>query len=52
MSKIKGIFAAGMSVLNADLTLNVEETILHSEQIIKHMIHVIISQDQFACLHH
>jgi len=34
MAKIKGIYAAGMSVLNADLSLNVEKTILHSEKII------------------
>ena len=34
MSKIKGIYAAGMSVLNADLSLNVPKTILHAEKII------------------
>lgn len=34
MAKIEGIYAAGMSVLNADLSLNVEKTILHSEKII------------------
>jgi 4-hydroxy-tetrahydrodipicolinate synthase len=34
MSKIKGIYAAGLSVLNADLSLNVEKTISHSEKII------------------
>ena len=34
MAKSKGIYAAGMSVLNADLSLNVEKTILHSEKII------------------
>ena len=34
MSKIKGIFAAGMSVLNNDLSLNIEKTILHAEKII------------------
>ena len=39
MSKIKGIYAAGMSVLNADLSLNVEKTILHSEKIIEQGCH-------------
>ena len=39
MLKIKGIYAAGMSVLNADLTLNVEKTILHSERIIEQGCH-------------
>ena len=34
MSKIKGIYAAGLSILNTDLSLNVEKTILHSEKII------------------
>ena len=34
MAKIKGIYAAGMSVLNEDLSLNVEKTISHSEKII------------------
>ena len=34
MSKIKGIYAAGMSVLNEDLSLNVKKTISHSEKII------------------
>ncbi len=39
MSKIKGIFAAGMSVLNEDLSLNVEKTISHSESIIEQGCH-------------
>tara|TARA_B110000444_G_C18777638_1_gene565787 strand:- start:246 stop:1115 length:870 start_codon:yes stop_codon:yes gene_type:complete len=39
MSKIKGIYAAGMSVLNADLSLNVEKTISHSEKIINQGCH-------------
>tara|TARA_B100001142_G_C14250859_1_gene623146 strand:- start:367 stop:1251 length:885 start_codon:yes stop_codon:yes gene_type:complete len=39
MSKIKGIYAAGMSVLNDDLSLNVEKTILHSEKIIEQGCH-------------
>ena len=39
MSKIKGIYAAGMSVLNDNLSLNIEETILHSEKIIEQGCH-------------
>ena len=39
MSKIKGIYAAGMSVLNDDLSLNIEKTILHSEKIIEQGCH-------------
>jgi 4-hydroxy-tetrahydrodipicolinate synthase len=34
MSKIKGIYAASMSVLNDDLTLNVKKTIEHAEMVI------------------
>jgi 4-hydroxy-tetrahydrodipicolinate synthase len=39
MNKIKGIFAASMSVLNKDLTLNVDETIKHAEMIIDNGCH-------------
>ena len=39
MAKIKGIYAAGMSVLNEDLTLNIQETIVHSEKIINQGCH-------------
>ena len=39
MSKIKGIYAAGMSILNDDLSLNIEKTILHSERIIDQGCH-------------
>ena len=39
MSKIKGIYAAGMTVLNTDLSLNVKKTILHSEKIIDQGCH-------------
>ena len=39
MAKIKGIYAAGMSVLNEDLTLNIQKTILHSEKIINQGCH-------------
>ena len=41
MLKIKGIYAAAMSVLNADLSLNVEKTIQHSERIIEQGCHGI-----------
>ena len=34
MSQIKGIFAATMSILNENLTLNVNKTILHAENLI------------------
>ena len=39
MSKISGIYAASMSILNFDLTLNIEKTILHAEMIIDHGCH-------------
>jgi len=34
MNKIKGIYAASMSVFNNDLSLNIEKTIKHAEKII------------------
>ena len=34
MSKIKGIYAAGMSIFNSDLSLNIKKTISHAEKII------------------
>jgi 4-hydroxy-tetrahydrodipicolinate synthase len=39
MSKIKGIFAASMSVLNQDLTLNVAKTVEHAEKLIDQGCH-------------
>lgn len=42
MSKIKGIYAAGLSILNTDLSLNVEKTILHSEKIINQGCHGVV----------
>jgi len=39
MSKIKGIYAAGLSILNSDLSLNVEKTISHAEKIIDQGCH-------------
>ena len=34
MSKIKGIYAASMSLFNKDLSLNIEKTVSHAEKII------------------
>jgi len=39
MTKISGIFAATMSVLNSDLSLNVEKTINHAEMLIDQGCH-------------
>ena len=39
MSKIKGIYAATLSILNDDLSLNIEKTILHAENIINQGCH-------------
>ena len=39
MSKIKGIYAASMSLFNKDLSLNIEETINHAEKIIDQGCH-------------
>ena len=39
MTKISGIFAASMSVLNNDLSLNVEKTIKHAEKLIDQGCH-------------
>ena len=39
MSKIKGIYAASVSILNEDLSLNLERTIKHTEKIIKQGCH-------------
>ncbi len=39
MTKISGIFAASMSVLNPDLSLNVEKTINHAEKLIDQGCH-------------
>jgi len=39
MSKIKGIYAATLSVLNEDLSLNIKKTILHAENIINQGCH-------------
>ena len=39
MNKINGIFAASMSVFNADLSLNIEKTLDHAEKIIDQGCH-------------
>jgi 4-hydroxy-tetrahydrodipicolinate synthase len=39
MTKISGIFAASMSVLNSDLSLNAEKTINHAEKLIDQGCH-------------
>ena len=39
MTKISGIFSASMSVLNNDLSLNVEKTIMHAEKLIDQGCH-------------
>ena len=39
MSKIKGIYAATLSILNEDLSLNIQKTVLHAENIIKQGCH-------------
>ena len=39
MTKISGIIAATMSVLNSDLSLNIEKTIDHAENLIEQGCH-------------
>ena len=39
MKKVKGIYAAGMSVFNSDLSLNIEKTINHAEKIVDQGCH-------------
>ena len=39
MKKIKGIYAAGMSIFNEDLSLNISKTIEHAEKIINQGCH-------------
>ena len=39
MKKIKGIYAAGMSIFNEDLSLNIAKTINHAEKIIDQGCH-------------
>ena len=39
MSNINGIYAASMSILNKDLTLNIDKTITHAEMVIDNGCH-------------
>ena len=39
MNNIKGIYAASMSVLNENLTLNIDKTIYHAEMVIDQGCH-------------
>ena len=39
MNKIKGIYAASMSIFNSDLSLNIEKTVNHAERIIDQGCH-------------
>ena len=39
MNEIRGIYAAGMSILNEDLSLNISKTINHAETIIDQGCH-------------
>ena len=42
MSKIKGIYAASISILNEDLSLNVKKTLLHAESLIDEGCHGVV----------
>ena len=39
MNKIKGIYAASMSIFNSDLSLNIEKTVSHAEKVIDQGCH-------------
>ena len=42
MALIRGIYAASMSILKDDLSLDVDKTILHSENLIKQGCHGVV----------
>ena len=42
MNKIKGIYAASMSILNKNLSLNIDRTILHAESLIYQGCHGVV----------
>ena len=42
MNKIKGIYAASMSILNENLSLNIDRTILHAEDLINQGCHGVV----------
>ena len=46
----RGVYAAGMSILNKDLTLNVEATISHAENLIKNGLHGSFFFGSTGCL--
>ena len=39
MTKISGIYAASMSVINPDMSLNIRDTIIHAENLIEQGCH-------------
>ena len=48
MTQIKGIYAAGMSILNNNLSLNIDKTILHAEKLIEkgcHGVPIILGEE-------
>ena len=51
----RGVYAASLSVLNKDLTLNVEATISHGEHLIKNGCTGVFffgQQEPVSCLHY
>ena len=42
MSKLNGIYAATLSVLNDDLSLNIEKTVNHAENVMKLGCHGVV----------
>ena len=42
MGEIKGIYAASVSILNSNLALNVDKTILHAENLINSGCHGVV----------
>ena len=45
----KGIYAASMSIINQDLTLDINSTIKHSEKLIQHGLHGAIFFGSTGC---
>lgn len=44
----KGVYAAGLSVINSNLTLDIKETINHAENLIKNGLHGVFFLAQLA----
>ena len=42
MGEIKGIYAAGVSIFNKDLSLNIDKTIFHAEKLIQNGCHGVV----------